>query len=346
MFLGPRPCFDEVALYWLSTSSGVKITQQGFYFYDTPITHATKTYACPRTLGALCNHTNTVFLPCTNEPLIPVTDVQSPFDRFWKWESKCRKTPTLSNEYHVTPCDLQRGTMLLWSDGQLSVQYEMELPYWPNLIMLLIIVWLVINLGESIALVLDVHGVRAHNHSTAFLCLTLVVLVTVYTPSETWVTPSETALYWVAVVYIVMYSLYHIKNTNTINVIVGSLVLVSSRMYESHETPYVAALLFLVATRFVQKVVISDWYKLVSTPCGDNWFTWVRLFFMANDIVLFVLYYMYAFEASMQDPLQAQLFMVGLLFAATGLGVMIGGYTREKMKAVGKGDKAAVPQKP
>ena len=126
MFLGPRPCFDEVALYWLSTSSGVKITQQGFYFYDTPITHATKTYACPRTLGALCNHTNTVFLPCTNEPLIPVTDVQSPFDRFWKWESKCRKTPTLSNEYHVTPCDLQRGTMLLWSDGQLSVQYEME----------------------------------------------------------------------------------------------------------------------------------------------------------------------------------------------------------------------------
>ena len=345
MFLEPRPCFDDVALYWLSTSSGVKITQQGFFFYNTPITHATQAFACPRVLGALCNHTDTVFLPCTSEPLIPVADVPPPFDRFWKWESSCRKVPTLRSEYHITQCDLQRGTMLLWSEGQLSVQYEMELPYWPNLFMLLIIVWLVINLGESIALMLEVDGTKAQNHTTACLCIALVVLVAVYTPQETWITTEETALYWTVLVYIIKYSLYHIKNTNTINVITGCLILVSSRMYQSHETPYVAALLFLVATRFVQKVAISDWGKLVSTPLEDNWFMWIRLFFMAGDVALFVVYYMYAFEPSSQDPLQAQLYVVALLFAATGLGWMLGVYTTDRSRHKKTGPEQAVTVK-
>jgi hypothetical protein len=334
MFLEPRHCFDDTALYWLSTSSGVKLTQQGFYFYSTPILHPTQTFPCPRMLDALCNHTDAVFLPCTSEPLVPVTEVRPPFDRFWRWESKCHKVPTLLPEYHITPCDLQRGTMLLWSEGQLSVQYEMELPYWPNLIMILIIIWLAINLGESIALVLDVDGTKAQNHVTAALCLALVGVIAAYTPAEIWVTKEETVLYWAVVVYIIKYSIYHIKNTNTINIIVGCLILVSSRMYQSHETPYTAAFLFLIATRFVQKVAMSEWGALAScSPWDSDWFTWIRLIYMADDVVLFVLYYMFAFEPASQDPLQAQLYVIGLLFTATGLGWVIGVYTREKSKA-------------
>jgi hypothetical protein len=70
----------------------------------------------------------------------------------------------------------------------LSVQYELELLYWPNLAKLLIVIWLVINMGESIALVLEVEGTKAQNHSTALLCLILVSLVVAYTPDGTWVT--------------------------------------------------------------------------------------------------------------------------------------------------------------
>ena len=333
MFIEPRRCFDETALYWLSTSTGVKITQQGFFYYNTPITHTAETYACPRYLGALCNHSTTLFLPCTRDPVVPVSDVQPPFDQFWRWESACRKTPTLSDEYDVMPCDLQRGTMLLWSEGRLSVQYELELPYWPNLVMLLIIIWLVINMGESIALVLEVEGTKAQNHNTAVLCLVLVSLVAAYTPSGTWVTHEESALYWLVFSYIVAYSLYHLRNTNTINVIVGCLILVSSRMYQGHETPYVAVLLFLIATRFVQKMVFSDWHSMISKSFEDNWFLWVRLCFMVLDVALFVVYYMYAFEPSIQDPVQAQLYIVGLLFTAAGLGVMVGMYVRQKSMA-------------
>ncbi len=41
----------------------------------------------------------------------------------------------------------------------------------------------------------------------------------------------------------------------------------------------------------------------------------------------------------------SELYMLGLLFAATGLGVMVG-YTKEKMTAAGKGNKAVVDPKP
>lgn len=332
MFLNQRPCFDDISLYWLSISSGVKITQQGFYFYNTPVTHTTETYACPRTLGALCNHTasNTVFLPCTSQPLIPVADVPPPFDRFWKWESRCSKSPSLSTEYDVTLCDLQRGTALLWSEGTLSVQYETEMPYWPNMLMMLIVVWLVVNLGESIALIMEVDGSKAQNHCTAFLCIALVVTLIACTPEGVWVTSEERILYWFVIVYIILYSLYHIKNTNTVNVIVGSLVLVSSRLYQTHETPYIGALLFLISSRFVQKIAFSEWSKLIHSSIEEGWFMWVRVCFMALDIALFVLCYLYAFETSVGDPLKSQLYIIGLLFPSVCLGGVVGVYAKQR----------------
>jgi len=337
MYLEPRPCFDETALYWLSVSSGVKITQKGFFYYNSPIVHTGATFACPRYLGALCNHTDTVFLPCTSEPLIPVADVPPPFDQFWRWETACRKVPTLSAEYHITPCDLRNGAMLLWSEGRLSVQYEMELGYWPNLVILLIIAWLVINMGESIALVLDVEGTRAQNHSTACLCLVFVSIVLAFTPEGMWVTQDERVVYGTVVGYIIAYSLYHIHNTNTINVVVGCLILVSSRMYEGHETPYVAALLFLIMTRLVQKMVMVDWGGLTE---ATSWSVWARLCFMGLDLALTVIYYLYVFEPSVQDPLQAQLYLIGLLFTAVGLGAMVGMRVRERNGDKGKTTKA------
>ena len=332
MFLVPRPCFDDTALYWLSMSSGIKITQQGFYYYNTPVTHSSERFTCPRTLGALCNHTatNTIFLPCTAQPLIPVSEVPPPFDRFWQWETSCGKSPTLSNEYHVTLCDLQKGPALLWSEGVLSIQYETELPYWPNMMILLIVIWLVVNLGESIALIMDVDGSKAQNHSTAVLCLTLVITLIACTPGGIWVTYEEAALYWCVIAYVILYTIYHIKNTNTVNVIVGALILVTSRMYQTHETPYVGALLFLVATRFVQKMAFSDWKSLLHAPAEDNWFMWVRVCFMALDISLFTVCYIYAFEPSIRDPLQAQLYVIGLLFPAVCVGGSVGWYVKQR----------------
>jgi hypothetical protein len=349
MYIEPRPCFDEIALYWLSVSSGVKITQRGFFYYTRPIVHAGESFACPRRLGALCNHTDTVFLPCTGEPLIPVADVPPPFDQFWRWETACRKRPTLSSEYHVTPCDLQNGAMLLWADGRLSVQYDLELPYWPGLALLLIVAWLVISMGESIALVLEVEGTRAQNHSTACLCLAFVAIVLAFTPEGMWATQEERVVHGLVAGYIIAYSLYHIHNTNTINVVAGCLILISSRMYQGHETPYVAGLLFLILTRLVQKTVLAVTTGGGVGAAADDAALWskrARLCFMGLDLALAVVYYLYVFEPSVQDPLQAQLYMVGLLFISVGLGVLIGVRVREarlRKEGVVVGAKGAKP---
>ncbi len=42
------------------------------------ITHTAETHVCPRHLSALCNHTTTLFLPCTPEPVVPVSGVEPP----------------------------------------------------------------------------------------------------------------------------------------------------------------------------------------------------------------------------------------------------------------------------
>ncbi len=57
------------------------------------------------------------------------------------------------------------------------------------------VIWLVINMGESIALELEVDGTEAQNHCTGLLCLVCVSLVAAYMPYWTLVTRAETALY-------------------------------------------------------------------------------------------------------------------------------------------------------
>ena len=127
--------------------------------------HGGQTYPCPRTLGALCRHHNYTFLPCTQTPRTMITDAPPPFHEFWVAETKCAKYQTLY-DFDVLPCDLTNGASILWSDGHVSVQHDQDMAHWPNLCVLLIMVWLIINLGESIALILEVKGSERHHHNT------------------------------------------------------------------------------------------------------------------------------------------------------------------------------------
>jgi hypothetical protein len=150
MRLTNRLCFDDHSLYWLSISEGVRINQNGFWFFDIPVyMPSAQTYPCPRTLDGLCQHKNYTFLPCTPSPRTPVTDAEAPFDRFWRSEVRCEKVPSMFN-FDIMPCDLHHGTSIVLSNGKVSVQYDLDLEYWSNLAVLLITLWLIINLGECI----------------------------------------------------------------------------------------------------------------------------------------------------------------------------------------------------
>ena len=329
MLLPQKTCFDEESMYWLSVSSGVKINQNGFLFLDTPIRMPeSSSYPCPKTMGALCQHENYTFFPCTRNPRTMVLDAPEPFDGFWKSEIKCSKWPTQSN-FDIIPCDLAKGTSILWSNGQISVQYNQDLNNWANLFVLLITTWLIINLGESIALILEVKGTEPRHHITVVLCIVLVSIIAGTMEDDFWATYHDLILYWFTVGYICAYAVYHIESNRTVNVIVGCMMLVSARFYQTFETPYTTTFLFLIATRFFQKCysTVSGYYEKPTA----HWI-YIRLVFMAVDVVLFCLLFTFSFIPSFKEKIQAWLYLQGLLYCSLCVGSFIHQYLNSKRK--------------
>jgi hypothetical protein len=229
------------------------------------------------------------------------------------------------HSFDVMPCDLvNQDTTILWSDGRVSVVYDTDIPYWPRMAISLILVWLVINLGESVALLLEMKGSKPQNHITSTLCLILVALVVGYTSTNVvFVTAAERWLYWYVIVYIVLYSVYHFKNPNTINVIVGCLLLVTSRVYQSAETPYVLSLLFLVIARLAQKFFMRKDKWDSANGDYDGAYSLVRYGFMCMDGVMFIAQYNVGLSNAYNDTLQAPMYATGFLFTALCLGLSI-----------------------
>jgi hypothetical protein len=327
MLLVNRPCFDDRSLYWLSVSEGVRINQNGFLFLDTPVYMPTATtYPCPRTLNGLCQHNNYTFLPCTSSPRTPVKDAEEPFDYFWRSEVKCAKQLSMFH-FDIMPCDLRHGTSIVWANGKVSVQYDLDMNYWANLAVLLIMLWLIVNLGECIALIMEVKGSSPHNHNTVVLCITLVAIIIPTTPDGFWATYNDILLFWFTIGYIGAYSIYHMENRNTINIIIGCMMLVSARYYQTNETPYVATYLFLISTRVVQKLFYAVWGK---SDSQNHCWQYARLVFIGADTALFTLLYLFSFIPSFRSPIQAHLYLLGILFASICLGSFIAHYAKAK----------------
>ena len=300
-------CLDAEALFMLSTSRGMRVSKNGFFFYDSPLL-LDGGHPCPRIPDALCAHGNYTFLRCTTEPYTFAESASPPFEELWLAETPCDKVPSLA-QFDLTGCDLLLGdTTVLWGDGVVVVRYNSAIPYGPKMVVALIMVWLVVNLGESVALLLDVEGSKPRNHITAALCVVLVLLVGWYTPWATWATTAERYVFVWVVVYILAYSAYHIHNQNTVNVIVGCLLLVTARYYETCETQYVPPFIFLIATRFFQKCLARR------PPSIARWV------FMGLDVVMFFLQYVVGFAPAFKDATQGPLCGCALLFCAWCLG--------------------------
>ena len=326
MLILAKNCFDLDAMYWLTTSSGVRITSEGFLFLRDSILMSSPSFPCPRAIGALCEFENYTFLPCTNNPLTRVTDATPPFDQFWRNENACSKSPSMYH-FSITPCDLQKGTSLLWSEGTISVHFNNDMSYWASLFVLLIMIWLIINLGETLALIMEVKNSRAHNHCTVLLSITLTLIIIFNTPHFIWVTYNDLILFWSTVGYVWLYCLYHLKNPNTVNIIVGCLMLISARFYQTNETPYAETFLFLISARLSQKI-----YSTILTPRQETIARWeyVRFFMMIADVSLFILFYIFAIMNSHKEVVEAHLELIGILYSSTLLGIFAASFVKSK----------------
>ncbi len=267
-------------------------------------------------MGALCSSNNFTFFRCTDTPFTMANDAPPPFDRLWQMEGCRGKTPTL-DLFDVMTCDLKDGTAVIWADNRISVHYSMDVPYWPMLLISLIVVWLVINMGESIASILRVKGADSYSMITSALCVVLVITILFNTPFELWVTDTELWIYIFTVIYILSYSAFHLINPHTVNVIVGCLVLVTSRFYQHHDTPYAAGFLFCIAARFIQKAYVTCFAGY------DNLYQYTRLGFMALDVVFFYLVYSQSLQNAFHDSMHGMLCLVGVLFSAWVVGKVL-----------------------
>ena len=327
MFLPDKTCFDATALYWLSVSSGVKVTSRGLLFLDGPVLHGAQAYPCPRSLDGLCRLDNYTFLPCTDAPRTRLVDAPPPFDALWRLEARCGKVPTLY-DFDITPCDLLNGATIVWSDGMVSVQQDLEMGYWANFFTMVVMVWLIVNFGETIALILEV-APDSHHHNTVLLCMVLLAIVLANTPQALWATVNDLAVFWATTAYIAAYALYHLQNPNTVNVIVGCMILVSARWYQTAENPYTASFLFLIATRWVQKAHYAAWGK--AALHGPLW-DCARWFFMLADAALMGLLFVCAYVPAFEEPTQAYLYLLGIAYSAYCLGSFISHYVRSKAR--------------
>ena len=324
MHLPPSNCFDHKALYWLSISSGVRINQQGFTFYDSPVRHSTESYDCPRAVGALCAHAGKyMFFRCTDAPLTMANDAPSPFNVLWQMEGCKGKIPTL-DRFDVMTCDLKEGTALVWADNRISMQYRMDVPYWPTFLVSLIVVWLVINMGESIASILRVKSSENSGKITSGLCVVLVITIVFNTPKELWITDNERWIFIFTIVYILMYSAFHMVNPHTVNVIVGCLVLVTARFYQHNDTPYAAGFLFCIATRFIQKIYVTSFSD------EDYVYQSARIGFMAMDVIFFLLIYSESLQTSFPDAMHGPMCLVGIAFTSWVVGKLLADYITQK----------------
>ena len=251
-------------------------------------------------------------------PFTMANDALPPFDRLWKMEGCRGKIPTL-DQFDVMTCDLQEGTAIIWADNRISVQYSMDVPYWPMLLISLIVVWLVINMGESIASILKVRGADSYGRVTSALCLVLATTIIFTTPLELWVTDMEFWIYIFTIIYVISYSAFHLINPHTVNVIVGCLVLVTSRFYQHHDTPYAAGFLFCIATRFIQKAYVTCF----SGGGEDTLYQYTRIGFMVLDVILFSLIYSASLQNAFHDEMHGILCLVGVLYSAWIVGKIL-----------------------
>lgn len=227
-----------------------------------------------------------------------------------------RHYPMWSGQRHI-------DSLVEWSNIS-TIQSGFE-----HLFVLLITTWLIINLGESIALIFEVKGTEPRHHVTVVLCIVLLSIIAGNTEDDFWLTYHDLILYWFTVGYICAYAVYHIESSRTINVIVGCMMLVSARFYQTFETPYATTFLFLIATRFFQKCysTVSGYYEKPTA----HWI-YIRLVFMAVDVVLFCLLFTFSFIPSFKEKIQAWLYLQGLLYCSLCVGSFIHQYLNSKRK--------------
>lgn len=252
----------------LETSSAVRISYRGIHFYDHDVFPRSTGHPCARTPLALCilSHDLNLVLPSLVMPRYSTGANQAEPVRFAAVEG-CGQASTERivvsdpSVYDISSCDLE-NVDIVWSKGRVYIDSETRLPLWAYVASSLCVLFLVISLGQNIGSILGDPDAATQPWFTELACVLQCILVVILNdPMRIWVAEHDRLMLVMTIAYIALYLSRHgvallvmQGHVYTLNVITATLMLVTSRLYCSFETPYATVFLLLLLTRLAHKL--------------------------------------------------------------------------------------------
>jgi hypothetical protein len=285
------------------TSMALRVSSRGMHFYDHGVQPLGEGHFCKRSAVALCEMD-------TGSLVFPEIDMP----RYSYGVSRCgtesasRVVVSNSSIYDISVCDLFQGQLdVIYWKGKLHFDFNLYLPEWAYILTAIAVLFLVISLGQNIARTMGDQQAVTMPWVTEFVCLAQVVLIlSLHNPLRIFVADHDRAMLVVILAYIATYWLRHLldmyldRHVYTFNIITGTLILVTARLYCSFETPYTTVFLVLLLTRMSHKLQMqnqSPWTKLTTVA----------------DAILVALHYRYSFRSSFWDPQTAPIYTAAIV---------------------------------
>jgi hypothetical protein len=289
----------------LETSQGLRVGPRGLHFYEHSV--ATEhSVACTRVGSALCQLADGSLVLPTSSP------------RFSAGMGECDgwgRTLVTGHIYDISMCDIEAGLTLVWvadQGGLLRVQHNMGMGPW-YVLTALIVLFLVVSLGQNVARITGDRAAATHPVLTEALCLVqCAVLLLQCNPLHVFLTHQDRLILLAFNLYVFLYLIRHCfelvleAHVFTLNVITGTLVLVTARLYGSFETPYAPIFTFLLLTRMWHKVIHHKGAKLTT----------------AMDVLVIALYWRGALRPSFWDDRVADIYGVAMVYVCYCIGLV------------------------
>jgi hypothetical protein len=294
------------------TSLALRVSSRGMHFYDHGVNPTGVGMPCKRSAVALCEMESGSFV---------FPELFSP--RYSYGVSRCgtdsanRVVVANRSIYDISVCDLFQGQLdVIYWRGNLHFDTNLYLPEWAYILTAFSVLYLVISLGQNIARTMGDEKAVTLPFITELVCLAQVVLiVSLHPPMRIFVADHDRDLFYVIISYVGFYLLRHLidmyldRHVYTFNVITGTLMFVTARLYCSFETPYTTIFLVLLLTRLFHKIhMTKQSLSMKLTTVADG--------------LLIALHYRYSFRSSFWDPLSAPIYTAAVVVVCYVVGAI------------------------
>lgn len=300
------------------TSLALRVSSRGMHFYEHDVWPSGDGVSCKRSGVALCEtEGGSLVFPEVSRPRYAYGVPRCGTD------SAQRQVIANASIYDISVCDLFQGQLdVIYWRGNLHFDYNLYLPEWAYILTALCVLFMVISLGQNIARTMGDEQAVTMPYITEAVCLfQIVLIVSLHPPFRIFVASHDRDMFWVVILYVGIYWVRHVvdmyldRHVYTFNVITGTLIFVTARLYCSFETPYSTIFFVLLLTRLFHKLHM---------PAQD---LSVKLTSVLDGLLI-ALYYRYSFRAAFWDVHAAPTYAAAIVTVCYVVGALTSGMSK------------------